>query len=81
MVAMFDAKILAALNEVAPVKTFVVRSQHRFGLSDSTKELMKKRDKTRGAIKNASNQEHAVLNKQYKSLRNRVTSQKWNKNE
>ena len=64
-----------ALDRVAPVKSFKVRSNHRFGLSESTKELMRKRDSTRHFIGNASTKEKQTLNKQYKALRNRVTSQ------
>ena len=75
MVDIFDTNVALALDEVAPVKKFTVRSNHRFGLSDSTKDLMKKRDKTRNEIRKASAQERTVLMKQYKSLRNRVTSQ------
>ena len=30
-----------ALDEIAPFKSFTVRSQHKFGLSDRTKNLMK----------------------------------------
>ena len=36
---------------------------------------MKKRDSTRGKIKNASKQKKAVLIQQYRSLRNKVTGQ------
>jgi hypothetical protein len=61
MVNIFDKNIAEALNEVVPVKTFTVRSNHKFGLSESTKDLMKKRDKTRNAIKDASSQERPVL--------------------
>ena len=75
MVKIFDDNISAALNVVAPAKTFTIRSNHKFGLSDSTKDLMKKRDRTRNAIKNASKQEKAVLIQQYRSIRNRVTCQ------
>ena len=33
-----------ALDEVAPIKTFNIRSHYRFGLSDKTKEAMHERD-------------------------------------
>ena len=75
MVKIFDENVRAALDEVAPVKSFTIRSNHKFGLSDSTKDLMKKRDHTRNSIKNASGQNKTVLMQQYKSLRNKVTSQ------
>ena len=74
MVDVFDRNIQAALDIVAPVRTFKIRSNHRFGLSDETKELMRKRDQTRRSISGAAAKEKNVLLKQYKSLRNRVTS-------
>ena len=74
MVTVFNKNIEMALDEVAPVKTFTIRSNHRFGLTDSTKELMKKRDFTRGQIKSASVQQKGVLLQQYKAFRNKVTS-------
>ena len=43
MVTVFNSNIASALNKVAPIKTFKVRSNHRFGLSETTKELIKKR--------------------------------------
>ena len=73
MVAVFNANIEKALEHVAPVKTFKIRSNHRFGLSDSTKELMRKRDKMKGSISEAIGQQKGVLLQQYKKLRNRVT--------
>ena len=74
MVKAFDKNIKAALDLASPLKSFKIRSNYRFGLSENTKELMKKRDKTRNAIKNAAKMEKRVLLKQYKSLRNKVTS-------
>ena len=74
MVKAFDKNIKAALDLASPLKSFKIRSNYRFGLSENTKELMKKRDKTRNAIKNAAKKEKGVLLKQYKSLRNKVTS-------
>ena len=44
MATMFGEHIEEALNEVAPWKTIKVRTNHVFGLSDVTKETMKKRD-------------------------------------
>ena len=74
MVAGFNKNVENALNEVAPVKTFKIRSNYRFGLSDSTKELYKRRDHTRGKISTAEGQQKGVLLQQYKVLRNKVTS-------
>ena len=42
MVTIFTNSLNRALDLVAPVKKFTIRSNHRFGLSDSTKQLMKK---------------------------------------
>ena len=36
MGSIFDVNVLAALNEVAPIKTFTIKSNHKFGLSEST---------------------------------------------
>jgi hypothetical protein len=71
----FTELINEALNETAPFKTFKVRSSYKFGLSAATKELMKNRDQTRKAIKSAGNQEKLILQKKYKLLRNKVTTQ------
>ena len=73
MVEVFAANINRALDKVAPIKDFTIRSNHRFGLSDSTKKLMKKRDKTRSMIQRASGNEKHTLMQQYKTLRNKVT--------
>ena len=64
-----------ALDEIAPVKTFQIRSNYKFGLSEATKDTMKKRDQARSQIRTAKKQEKEVLLKQYKALRNKVTSQ------
>jgi exonuclease III len=74
MVKVFDRNIQAALDQVAPVRTFKIRSNHRFGLSDGVKELMKRREKARAEIRSASTKEKGILLQQYKTLRNQVTS-------
>ena len=73
MVKIFSKNIEGALDEIAPIKTFTIRSQYRFGLSDNTKKLMHDRDCTRGKIKNASSDEKKILHSKYKALRNKVT--------
>ena len=65
MVSVFNNNVENALNEVAPVRTFTIRSNHRFGLSDSTKELMQKRDQTRAKVSTAVGQQKGVLLQQY----------------
>ena len=42
-----------ALDEIAPLKTFSVKSNYIFGLTHKTKELMKKRDEARLKAKEA----------------------------
>ena len=56
-----------ALDEIAPFKSFTVRSQHRFGVSDRTKKLMKSRDETRLniAIGNSTCHRAILLKKVY----------------
>ena len=70
----FHNNINRALDSVAPVKKLSIRSNHRFGLSDSTKQLMKKRDSTRHSIQQATGVEKQVWLQQYKTLRNKVTA-------
>ena len=73
MVKIFTENINRALDVVAPIKTFTIRSNHRFGISENTKEVMKKRDKTRNSIQKAAGSEKQILIQQYKTLRNKVT--------
>ena len=51
-VRIFTRNINEALDEVAPIKTFKIKSTFKFGLSENTKELMKERDHIRNRIKN-----------------------------
>jgi hypothetical protein len=75
MTEKFAKTVEEALDEIAPIKTFKVRSFHKFGLSDRTKELMKARDQTRLNISsgNSTSQKLTML-KKYKVLRNQVNS-------
>jgi len=75
MVTLFDNNVKRALDLAAPVKTFKIRSNHRFGITEGTKGLMKKRDNVRNKIKKAKGQEKKNLLQQYKILRNKVTSE------
>ena len=54
MVKNFSSKIEEALDDVAPYKSFTVKSKFKYGLSESSESLMGKRDKGRKEIKNAS---------------------------
>ena len=60
-VELFNSKIQNALDELAPIRSFKIRSQHKFGLSEYTKNLMKKRDSTRAGISKASPSERPIL--------------------
>ena len=75
MVSEFQEVLNLALDQIAPVKTFTVRSSHRFGFSEGTKELMSKRDNTRKSIRLAEGEEKAVLLQKYRVLRDKVTAQ------
>ena len=47
MVEIFTKNITEALDEVTPMKSFTIRSHHKFGLSEVAKEMMKQRDNCR----------------------------------
>lgn len=63
-----------ALNICAPLKTFKVRENHKFGISENTKKVIKERDFARQQIKDKSPTERVIQHQKYKSLRNRVNS-------
>ena len=71
----FNINIEEALDEIAPYKTFTIKSNYKFGISNNTKEMMKKRDKTRANISKAKGNEKITLLNKYKKQRNSVTSQ------
>ena len=73
-VELFTSLINESLDEVAPYGTFTIRSNYKFGLSELTKEMMKKRDAAREKIKNSIGNEKQLWNVKYKKLRNSVTS-------
>ena len=73
-VIIYNKLITVALDEIAPVKTFTVKSQYKFGISDSTKLLMAKRDNARLQIKSASATHKSIMMEQYKKLRNKVNA-------
>ena len=53
MTVAFTKIVTDCLDKVAPIKTFTIKSNYKFGLSDEVKTLMKKRDSTRQKIKHA----------------------------
>ena len=56
------------------MKSFTVKTQYKFGLSDKTKSLIQARDKTRQSIGIACAKSKPTPMKKYKILRNKVTS-------
>ena len=49
-----------------------IKSKYKFGLSEATKDLMKKRDSTRKKLSSAAQQEKKTLLEKYKKLRNQI---------
>ena len=54
MVEIFTANVTEVMDEITPIKTFKIKSHHKFGLSEVAKEIMRQRDKCREGLKNAS---------------------------
>ena len=73
-VEIFTKLITECLDEVAPYGTITIWSNYKFGLSDETKELMKKREAARTMIKETSGPQKQLWNTKYRKLRNIVTS-------
>ena len=66
---------IEALDEITPLKSFTIRSHHRFGVSEVTKELIKQRDKCRLNLKKCPPSEKIIMFEKYKKLRNKVNCQ------
>ena len=73
-VVAFNKLINESLDEVAPYKTFKVRTNHKFGLSEETKELMKNREHARKMIQKAESSQKQIWNEKYKKLRNVINA-------
>ena len=73
-VELFTNMVTECLDEVAPMTEFTIKSMHKFGLSEDTKSLMKKRDWARARCSAVSNNEKKVWTDKYKKLRNQVNS-------
>ena len=67
----FTDKLTVVLDHMAPLKTIQVRNKYAPWLSDSTKELMKRRNQ---AQKTASLTKHPDDYRDFKSLRNQTTA-------
>ena len=75
MVEIFTTNVTEAMDEITPFKTFTIKSHHRFGISEITKELIKQRDRCRNNIKKCRNGEKRSMFEKYKKLRNKVNGQ------
>ena len=65
MVDIFTENTNLALDEVAPFRTFTIKSNYKFGITAETKLLMKQRDDTREKIKSASNNGKVIILAKY----------------
>ena len=74
-VEIFTDIITSSLDEIAPFCAITIRSNHKFGLSDNTKDLMKKREAARLKIKKSVGNEKLIWNTKYKKIRNKVNAQ------
>ena len=70
----FSKLVNSALDEIAPVKSFISKPGYKAGITTETKMLMTKRDKARKAIGSSPGDKWIAIQK-YKTLRNRVTTQ------
>ena len=75
MTYLLTEHVTTSLDECAPRKTFKARYNHKFGISEATKVLIKDRDNARRSIKSKSTAEKVVQQAVYKKLRNRVISE------
>ena len=73
-VEIYTQIVNSALDEIAPNKTFTIKSQYRFGITEKTKKLMKDRDNARLIAKRSSTSQKAIWMAKYKKLRNQVNS-------
>ena len=71
MVSIFTELVTEALDKEAPVKTFKIPKNYVHGLSEETKDTMKKRDDTWHRLTSTSKELKQVVWKQYKQLRNK----------
>ena len=74
LVVSIENQITKALDICAPLKTFKVRENHKFGISDSTKKLIKERNAISLNLSKLSPSECIIQHGKYKKLRNRINS-------
>ena len=73
-VRQFTETIEESLDDIAPYRTFTIKSEYKFGLSSETKDLMAKRDQTRKKLSSADQNERLILLAKYKKLRNLINN-------
>ena len=71
----FTNKVVNALDECAPFKSFKPRDSFRPGLTNSAKKLIKERDSTRISFSKAKTEDKPKLRAKYRQLRNKVVNQ------
>ena len=67
----FTDLVTEALEECAPMTKFKIGTNYKHGLTQETKNLIKKRDELRKEMKRSPN-EKKTLHERYKKLRNRI---------
>ena len=73
-VEIFTEIVTECLDEIAPFGTITLRSNHKFGLTEETKIMMKKREEAREMIKRSSGNQKLLWTEKYKKIRNKVTA-------
>lgn len=71
----FTNKVVNALDECAPFKSFKPRDSFRPGLTNIAKKLIKERDSTRISFSKAKTEDKPKLRAKYRQLRNKVVNQ------
>ena len=74
MVARIESTITTVLDTHAPIKNIKTRKYYRKGLTQSTRELMQKRDEVRKLMRTTRDQKRkGSLGKKYRKLHNKTS--------
>ena len=74
MAEVLNEQITIALDECAPIKEFKIRRNHRFGLKEETRKMMKERDSLRKKIGKSDEIRRKEFQEEYRKIRNAVTN-------
>ena len=74
MAEVLNEQITIALDECAPIKEFQIRRNHRFGLKEETRKMMKERDSLRKKIGKSDEIRRKEFQEEYRKIRNAVTN-------